>query len=241
LSRNGDSDLAAYYYRGLLIDQSCRGASYADLWEVRIAPDVAWRRDVSLDLSTGRRGRVRRTANQTDKEILARLWAGFYSLQIFVVNYQRETIEEELGDHCIVTFHANLLLHTVVNAIVHVLYQYHSNADGQVCSDSADNESLSSIRPNTSLLLSSTDLILHGLILSRIDHCPLVLSAAEYRMHRCIGSLLLAPLQFTDLTFPGCILSGISCHSRDERKTKRIDVSPGLFLFSPCFLSLVQL
>jgi hypothetical protein len=45
------------------------------------------------------------------------------------------------------------------------------------------------------LLLSSTDLILHGIILSRIlAHGPLVLSEAECRMHRCIGSLLLAPL-----------------------------------------------
>jgi hypothetical protein len=75
----GDSE-QALYYRGLLIDQSCDGASYADLWEVRIAPDIAWRRDVSLDLSTGRdlstggHGGVSRTANPTDKEVLTRLW-----------------------------------------------------------------------------------------------------------------------------------------------------------------------
>jgi hypothetical protein len=48
---------------------------------------------------------------------------GVLRLANFVANYQRETIEQELSDHYIVTFHANLL-HTVVNAITHALYQY---------------------------------------------------------------------------------------------------------------------
>jgi hypothetical protein len=62
---------------------------------------------------------------------------GILHLANFVAKYQRETIEEALGDLYIVTFHANLL-HTVVNAIVDALYAFHSDADAQVCSDIAE-------------------------------------------------------------------------------------------------------
>jgi hypothetical protein len=65
------------------------------------------------------------------------------------------------------------------------------------------------------LLLQSTDLIPLGGILPWIARQSL-LFLVEYKT-------------FTDLILPGCILSRISYHTRDERKTERIDVS-GLFL-----------
>jgi hypothetical protein len=78
------------------------------------------------------------------------------------------------------------------------------------------------------LLLQSTDLIPLGGILPWIARQSALLFPVEYKT-------------FTDLILPGCILSRISYHTQDERKTERIDVSGGLFLFSPCFLSLAQI